>query len=90
MDNRICKVCGKLYKNSSSLKRHISSAHSTNLYKCKYCPAQYKRTDNLNTHLVTKHGEGLELMSRNSWDNLPCHQACDTVELHHTENSDTL
>ena len=88
MDNRICKVCGKLYKSPSSLRRHISSAHSTNLYKCKYCPAKYKRTDNLNIHMAQKHGEGLQLMSRNSWDNLPCHKSCDTTELHELTHMD--
>ena len=38
--------------------------------------------------MAQKQGEGLQLMSRNSWDNLPCNQSCDTEELYKLTHSD--
>ena len=80
MDSRICKQCGKLYNSNSALKRHLSSAQSTHMYKCKFCPATYKRTDNLNKHLSDKHGEGSYYLG-NDWNSFPNHKSCSTDEL---------
>ena len=81
MDNRVCRVCGKLYKSVSALNRHTLSAHSSHTYKCKYCPTEYKRTDNLNKHIAIKHGDMSALYNNNNWSGLANHKACDTTEL---------
>ena len=80
MNNRICRQCGKQYSSNCALRRHISSAHSNNVYKCKFCPATYKRTDNLNKHLADKHGEGNFYLG-NDWGSFPNHKSSSTTEL---------
>ena len=87
MDSRICRHCGKVYKSTGALNRHISSAHSTNVYRCKYCPTVYKRTDNLNRHLAEKHGEGMGYSS-NDWNSFPNHKECSTEELFHLNHTE--
>ena len=88
MDNRLCRQCGKLYKNSSSLNRHIISAHSGTTYKCKLCPMEYKRTDNLANHVMRKHGGDEAQPPRNNWANFPQHKGTSTDELRYLTTVD--
>ncbi|CAO1619030.1 unnamed protein product [Sympodiomycopsis kandeliae] len=55
-----CKVpgCGKLFKRSEHLKRHIRSIHTNEKpYVCQICLKQFSRHDNLNQHMRV-HGSG--------------------------------
>lgn len=55
-----CKVpgCGKLFKRSEHLKRHIRSIHTNEKpYVCAICLKQFSRHDNLNQHMRV-HGSG--------------------------------
>ncbi|KAI9487771.1 MAG: hypothetical protein EXX96DRAFT_466150, partial [Benjaminiella poitrasii] len=48
------KGCGKIFKRSEHLKRHITSIHTKiKDYKCPYlnCGKLFSRTDNLNQHM---------------------------------------
>jgi hypothetical protein len=54
-----CKVpgCGKLFKRSEHLKRHIRSIHTDEKpFTCKLCCKKFSRHDNLNQHMRV-HGE---------------------------------
>lgn len=55
-----CKVpgCGKLFKRSEHLKRHIRSIHTDEKpYQCQVCHKRFSRHDNLNQHMRV-HGSG--------------------------------
>ncbi|KAG0286232.1 zf-C2H2 Zinc finger, C2H2 type [Linnemannia gamsii] len=44
--------CGKLFKRSEHLKRHVRSVHSLEKpFICAYCPKCFSRSDNLNQHI---------------------------------------
>ncbi|CAO3569725.1 unnamed protein product [Mortierella alpina] len=54
--------CGKLFKRSEHLKRHVRSVHTLEKpYTCPYqaCPKRFSRSDNLNQHIrVHRHDKG--------------------------------
>ena len=51
-----CKLCGKLFSYSHSLKRHISSVHeNTKGYECDSCGKYLSDTGNLKRHVRTVH-----------------------------------
>ncbi|KAI8363724.1 hypothetical protein B0O80DRAFT_376616, partial [Mortierella sp. GBAus27b] len=46
--------CGKLFKRSEHLKRHVRSVHTLEKpFLCSYpgCPKKFSRSDNLNQHV---------------------------------------
>lgn len=63
-----CKVpgCGKLFKRSEHLKRHIRSIHTNEKpYVCQVCLKQFSRHDNLNQHMRV-HGSGMSSAASDS------------------------
>ncbi|KAH7044890.1 hypothetical protein BKA57DRAFT_374413, partial [Linnemannia elongata] len=60
-DNSGCKVftcrfedCGKIFKRSEHLKRHVRSIHTMEKpFECPImnCPKRFSRSDNLNQHI---------------------------------------
>ena len=48
---RNCEYCGKKFKNSSKLKRHMS-IHQNKKYRCQYkdCKSEFNRKEHLNSH----------------------------------------
>ena len=45
-----CEECGKVFKQHTSLKRHLVEHESTENYSCKRCDAKFKRKDTLYKH----------------------------------------
>ncbi|CCH62567.1 hypothetical protein TBLA_0H02830 [Henningerozyma blattae CBS 6284] len=55
-----CDTCGKNFRRSEHLKRHIRSVHSMERpFSCDICLKKFSRSDNLSQHLKThkKHGD---------------------------------
>ena len=51
----VCKSCGKMFAESSSLSRHKKSIHDGVKYPCKYCDYQATIRQNLDRHVTVKH-----------------------------------
>jgi hypothetical protein len=64
-----CEVCGKLYTNAFTLRRHKSHSHVVNLEKipeekgflCEDCGKYYSTRWNLHVHQDRKHGDEIAL-----------------------------
>ena len=52
-----CKLCSKIYSDSSSYKRHVNSVHLNEKFKCAKCEYQTNRKDVLSKHIMRKHYE---------------------------------
>ena len=50
-----CKLCSKIYSDSSSYKRHVNSVHLNEKFKCAKCEYQTNRKDVLSKHFRRKH-----------------------------------
>ena len=50
-----CKLCSKIYSDSSSYKRHVNSVHLNEKFKCAKCEYQTNRKDVLSKHIMRKH-----------------------------------
>lgn len=54
----ICTHCFKAFKQSASLRRHLSLVHSTKeRVQCAYCKRTYSSKDSLRTHMMIKHSK---------------------------------
>ena len=54
--NYLCHECGKIYKQISSLHRHIKKTHSgqnTKKHKCSYCPSTFHSKYQLTVHKLS-------------------------------------
>ena len=49
------KICGKLYKYSFNLKRHMREHQEEDRYECKYCGTRFARRDTLSRHAQILH-----------------------------------
>ncbi|KAI1318445.1 hypothetical protein EDD11_006529 [Mortierella claussenii] len=76
-DNSGCKVftcrfedCGKIFKRSEHLKRHVRSIHTLEKpFPCPIhnCPKRFSRSDNLNQHIrIHRHSNGNRMAEKNS------------------------
>src|SRR5436190_5064465 len=52
---KICSICGKSFKHSSSLSRHRTNAHKDKEFKCDVCQEQLSSKCSLDRHRRVKH-----------------------------------
>ncbi|KAG0074371.1 hypothetical protein BGZ90_010818, partial [Linnemannia elongata] len=76
-DNSGCKIfkcrfddCGKIFKRSEHLKRHVRSIHTLEKpFECPInnCPKRFSRSDNLNQHIrIHRHSSGARAAEKHS------------------------
>ncbi|KAK3845483.1 MAG: hypothetical protein J3R72DRAFT_364411 [Linnemannia gamsii] len=76
-DNSGCKIfkcrfddCGKIFKRSEHLKRHVRSIHTLEKpFECPInnCPKRFSRSDNLNQHIrIHRHTSGARAAEKHS------------------------
>lgn len=51
-----CNQCGKLFKTSKDVKKHLSVHSDERKFKCSVCSAKFKRKDHCTKHEKDKHG----------------------------------
>ena len=55
---KMCPHCGKLFQIDSSLKEHITEAHSVEKpFSCSLCPAHFKLKRKLKSHMESRHSQ---------------------------------
>jgi len=53
-----CRYCGKLFKSSHDLKRHVRIHKGIKPYSCRHCSDCFARFEQLKGHLLKSHNEG--------------------------------
>ncbi|XP_072286938.1 zinc finger protein 541 [Pyxicephalus adspersus] len=48
-----CRVCGKMFRSTSSLTKHVASHSQERKHVCDICKKAFKRQDHLNGHMLT-------------------------------------
>ena len=52
-----CEICGKDFKETNTLKNHMATKHSGNLFECSVCGKEFSQSSSLRRHMLLHSGE---------------------------------
>ncbi len=54
-NKHMCRICGHVYYNSYTLRRHMISHTDETPFSCFYCESQFQRKEQLRGHCIKAH-----------------------------------